>query len=126
MLYKVIDRWAYRNDTFCAECYVTAETNGSHELVYKVRTDRTPLDGKASEVQMPWFTVDTYTSWGELVNVCPPAVVSEGVYGTSLIGRGELTERDVWLMVGHVVKQEQESRHDVSAWREAMRDLKED
>lgn len=125
MLYKVIDRWACRNETFWAECYVTAETNDSHELVYKVCVDRTPLDGKANEMKMPWFTKTTCTDWSELVDMCPPAVISEGVYGTSLIGRGELTEQDVWRMVGHEVKAEQESEQDTCVLLDALQRVEE-
>ncbi len=112
MLCKTIDRWAYRNDTHEAMCWVTAETDEDHELVYVLHTDRTPLDGKGAEVPMPWSTDDTYTSWEELEKACPPAVIGEGVYGTSLIGRGDLTEHDVWLMVRGIVEEEREAAKD--------------
>lgn len=99
MINKVIDRWAYRNDNFAAMCWVTVESTESCGLVYRLHVDRTPSAGKGAVVPMPWYTVAGYDNWADLAKACPTAVIDEGVYATSLIGRGELREIDVLRMV---------------------------
>ena len=99
MINKVIDRWACRTDNFTAMCWVTVESTESYELAYRLHVDRTPAAGKGAAVPMPWYTVADYDNWADLAKDCPSAVIDEGVYTTSLIGRGELREIDVLRMV---------------------------
>ena len=103
MVNRVIDRWAYRNDNCDAMCWVTvcwvAGSTESCKLAYRLHVDRTPAAGKADRVPMPWYTVADYDNWADLAKACPAAIIGEGVYATSLIGRGELREVDVLRMV---------------------------
>lgn len=112
MINKTIDRWAYQTDNFCAMCWVTVESKETCELVYRLHTDRTPHSGKGAAVSMPWFTVNEYATWGDLVKACPPAVMDEGIYTTSLIGRGELREVDVVRMVKPELDELREAAND--------------
>lgn len=111
MINKTIDRWAYRTTEFSAMCWVTVESTEACELTYRLHIDRTPLSGKGASVPMPWLTVDEY-DWSGLVNACPSAIVEEGTYATSLIGRGELREVDVMRMVKPELDEIREAAND--------------
>lgn len=112
MINKIIDRWAYQTSNFTAMCWVTVESTGACELVYRIHTARTPRPGKSAVVATPWFTVDEYAAWDDLAKACPPAVVEEGVYATSLIGRGELREVDVVRMIKPELDEMREAAND--------------
>ena len=113
MINKVIDRWAYRNDNFAAMCWVTVESTETYELVYRLHVDRTPAVGKGAVVPMPWYTVTDYNNWADLAKNCPSAVTDEGVYATSLIGRGELREIDALRIVKPELDELRDATNDV-------------